>query len=98
MSTITRHDGTLEINPEEGTIKFIQYGTIILNITHLRTPIPPNMTIELVALPALTSYQPHPRGEHETFWPPDELKPPGWEGADDEPLDELDTSGMEGVE
>jgi hypothetical protein len=63
MSTIIRHDGTLLIDPDEGTIQFIQYGTTVLNITHLPVPIPPDKTIELVALPALTSYLPLLRGE-----------------------------------
>jgi hypothetical protein len=55
MAKVEFH-GKLVINPEEGTAQFLQYGIVMLNITHLPTPVPLRKGIELVALPALTSY------------------------------------------
>jgi hypothetical protein len=55
-----RLSGELEIDTEKGTIRFIQHGYLILNITHIQFPasIPQHGAIELVALPALTSHVP----------------------------------------
>jgi hypothetical protein len=58
MSDVTRLDGTLIVNHKTGTIQFVQYGYVLLNITHLKTPVPPNQVIDIVALAALTSYNP----------------------------------------
>jgi hypothetical protein len=53
---VVKYEGTLEIDHETGTARFIQSGVPLLNITHLTTPVPFGRIIEIVALPALTSY------------------------------------------
>jgi hypothetical protein len=55
---VVRYSGELIIDHENGTIQFLQYGSTLLNITHLAVPVPINRSIEIVALPALTSYNP----------------------------------------
>jgi hypothetical protein len=62
---VVRYSGELIIDHEAGTIQFVQYGVNLLNITHLTAPIPINMVIDIVALPALTAY-------NKKNWKPDE--------------------------
>jgi hypothetical protein len=50
--------GQLVVDRENGVITFYVEGVRILRITHLPDPIPNGVTIDLVALPALTSYTP----------------------------------------
>lgn len=64
------YEGVLRIDPDEGIAIFTTNATFglksrelkpsirILRITHLPDPIPPNYSIDIVALPALTSYTP----------------------------------------
>lgn len=53
---VTHIAGTLTIDHNEGTATFVQNGQTILHITHLRTPVPHEYPIDMVALDNLTSY------------------------------------------
>lgn len=50
--------GHLEIDRANGVATFTCGSFRILRVTHLPDPIPPNYSIDIVALPALTSYTP----------------------------------------
>jgi hypothetical protein len=50
--------GHLEIDLHNGVATFMSGGFRILRITHLPDPIPPNVSIDIVAVEALTSYTP----------------------------------------
>jgi hypothetical protein len=57
-SKSTTYQGVLEINYKDGTITFHSGGICVLRITHLRTPIPRGMSVDLVAIGQVTSYTP----------------------------------------
>ena len=80
--------GHLEIDLANGTATFTSGGFRVLRITHLPDPVPQNVSIDIVALPALTSYTPiRVEVKHvESFqeWIDDNI----------EPVDELDSSGV----
>jgi hypothetical protein len=62
------YQGELEIDYKNGVVTFkTRVGRIrLLRVTHLPDPIPAGMSIDLVALPALTSYTPQElEPEHE---------------------------------
>lgn len=48
----------LQIDRDNGVITVMSHGVRILRVTHLPDPIPANTSIDIVALPALTSYTP----------------------------------------
>jgi hypothetical protein len=50
--------GQLIVDRDNGVIIFEAEGVRLLRITHLPDPIPDGISIDLVALPALTSYNP----------------------------------------
>lgn len=50
--------GRLIVDRDNGVITFEVEGVRLLRITHLPDPIPAGTSIDLVALPALTSYTP----------------------------------------
>jgi len=50
--------GQLIVDRENGVIIFEVEGIRLLRITHLPDPIPDGISVDLVALPALTSYNP----------------------------------------
>jgi hypothetical protein len=50
------NEGTLEIDHNNGVIQFVQDNVTILRITHLKSPIPSNITIDITTIPALTRY------------------------------------------
>jgi len=52
----TIYSGQLEIDHAEGTITFVSEGQRILRVTHLRKPIPVNMSIDLASVAQLTSF------------------------------------------
>jgi hypothetical protein len=62
---VVKYGGELIIDHANGTIQFRQYGVLILNITHLIVPVPINIAIDIVALPALTAY-------NKKNWKPDD--------------------------
>jgi hypothetical protein len=52
-------DGELHIDLINGTATFRDhFGAIILRVTHLPTPVPSNVSIDLVAIRNVTSYTP----------------------------------------
>lgn len=51
------YSGELSIDYDNGIITFTSQDTRILRVTHL--PLPIGVTIDMVALPELTSYGPH---------------------------------------
>lgn len=51
-------NGLLQIDRENGIITFSSQGITILRITHLPTPIPTNVVIDVVAVNKLTGYIP----------------------------------------
>lgn len=58
------YEGHLHINPDDGVIFFMsKEGHRILRVTHLPTPIPDHMAIDLVAISNVTSYTPLQAGE-----------------------------------
>jgi hypothetical protein len=60
------YNGQLKIHYNNGTIDFESGGIRVLRVTHLPDPIPAGSSINLVALPALTSYTPQElEPEHE---------------------------------
>ena len=51
--------GHLSIDADNGTAEFRDgHGNTILRVTHLPTPVPPDVMIDLVAIRNLTSYTP----------------------------------------
>jgi hypothetical protein len=55
----TIYTGQLEIDHKEGAIYFRdRYGTTILRVTHLKTPTPRGVGIDLVSVAQMTSYTP----------------------------------------
>ena len=51
------HEGALYIDVERGVVSFIdKNGGRLLRVTHLPTPIPPGMAIDVVAIQQVTSY------------------------------------------
>jgi hypothetical protein len=52
------YQGVLEIDYDNGTIIFTSGGIRVFRVTHLREPIPKGVSIDIVALDALTSYTP----------------------------------------
>lgn len=77
-----------QIDRDNGVITVSSHGIRLLRITHLPDPVPQNVSIDIVALPALTSYTPiRVEVKHvESFqeWIDDNI----------EPVDELDSSGV----
>jgi hypothetical protein len=65
-------DGELFIDADRGTAEFKDgLGRVILRVTHLPTPIPPNIMIDLVAIRNVTSCTPlNPQDEErpEDHW------------------------------
>lgn len=64
-------NGKLRIDFDEGMIIFTD-GVILIRITHLRTPLPHDGIIDIVALAALTSYTP---GHHSDEQPESTNRP-----------------------
>lgn len=57
-------DGQLYIDTDLGTLTFIDTdSSLILRVTHLPTPIPDDVMIDLVAVHHITSYTPLQSGE-----------------------------------
>jgi hypothetical protein len=54
--TIKIYNGQLKIDYDNGTVDFEWHNIRLLRVTHLPDPVPDNVSIDLVALPALTSY------------------------------------------
>ena len=53
------HEGALYIDTNNGVISFLdKAGNRLLRVTHLPDPIPANTSIDIVSIPALTSYTP----------------------------------------
>jgi hypothetical protein len=53
------HEGALYIDREQGVISFLDNdGNRLLRITHLPTPVPPNIMVDVTAIRNLTSYTP----------------------------------------
>jgi hypothetical protein len=50
--------GHLHIDYDQGTATFVSGGITVLRVTHLPTPVPPNVSIDLVAIRNVTSYTP----------------------------------------
>jgi hypothetical protein len=55
-----QYHGILTINEDDGTAIFTTSpnSTVLLRVTHLPDPVPPNSMIDMVSLAALTSYHP----------------------------------------
>jgi len=73
------YQGVLEIDYANGTITFNSGGIRVLRVTHLDTPVPKGMSVDMVAIRNVTSYSPL-RVEHvESFqeWIDESIEPAG---------------------
>lgn len=81
------YQGTLYINPEAGTATFMTgEGAVILRVTHLPTPVPAQVNIDMVAINQVTSYTPLTNQEVDGWFDSDEeAQRSGDERRDDGP-------------
>ena len=53
------HEGALYIDTERGVVSFLtKNGQRLLRVTHLSTPVPKDVSIDIVAIHNVTSYTP----------------------------------------
>jgi hypothetical protein len=70
------YEGALYIDTDKGVITFLsKEGQRILRVTHLPTPIPDNVMIDMVSLPNLKSYTPLQHTESFQEWIDDGIEP-----------------------